>query len=69
MALAVSTSGLPSPTSQATDTTDEGTHLSPPIPFLPSYTKDEGNHLDPEELLPYYLQLADKYGLGGELKW
>mmetsp|Transcript_18814 Transcript_18814/g.33958 ORF Transcript_18814/g.33958 Transcript_18814/m.33958 type:complete len:254 (-) Transcript_18814:82-843(-) len=33
------------------------------------YTKDQENMLDPKELLPYYLELADKYGLGGKLRW
>lgn len=33
------------------------------------YTKDEGNALNVNELLPYYRQLCNKYGLGGKLKW
>lgn len=33
------------------------------------YTKDEDHELNIEDLWPYYKQLCEKYGLGGQLKW
>lgn len=33
------------------------------------YTKDEDNVIDPHQLLQYYLEIAEKYGLGGQLRW
>ena len=33
------------------------------------YTKDQQNALDPKVLLPYYLGIAEKYNLGGVLRW
>lgn len=33
------------------------------------YTKDQGNVIDPKGLLPYYLEIAEKYNLGGKLRW